>query len=72
MTLTADEFIRRFLLHVLPEGVKRIRSYGWTANCHRSDRLATCRQLLGVEAPAAASAKRKEDYRHRYCRRPWF
>ncbi|SAL31928.1 Putative transposase [Caballeronia udeis] len=32
MTLTADEFIRRFLLHVLPAGFKRIRSYGWLAN----------------------------------------
>ncbi|MEM5373559.1 transposase, partial [Paraburkholderia azotifigens] len=40
MTLTADEFIRRFLLHVLPDGFKRIRSYGWLANCHRAQRLA--------------------------------
>lgn len=41
MTLTADEFIRRFLLHVLPDGFKRIRSYGWLANCHRADKLST-------------------------------
>ncbi|REE21559.1 transposase-like zinc-binding protein [Paraburkholderia sp. BL27I4N3] len=68
MTLTAHEFIRRFLLHVLPEGFRHIRSYGWMANCHRSDRLATCRQLLGVEAPAAASAEPSEDYRDRYQR----
>jgi hypothetical protein len=68
MTLSADEFIRRFLLHVLPDGFKRIRSYGWLANCHRADRLATCRQLLGVEAPAATPAEPKEDYRDRYQR----
>ncbi|MFM0327838.1 IS91 family transposase [Caballeronia glebae] len=68
MTLSADEFIRRFLLHVLPDGFKRIRSYGWLANCHRADRLATCRQLLGFEAPAATPAEPREDYRDRYQR----
>ncbi len=68
MTLTADEFIRRFLLHVLPDGFKRIRSYGWLANCHRTQRLATCRQLLGVEPPAAPQAEPGEDYRERYQR----
>ena len=68
MTLKTDEFIRRFLLHVLPDGFKRIRSYGWLANRHRADKLATCRQLLGVEAPAAAAAEPGEDYRDRYQR----
>ncbi|WP_434718128.1 IS91 family transposase [Paraburkholderia sp. A1BS-2L] len=68
MTLTADQFIRRFLLHVLPDGFKRIRSYGWLANCHRADKLATCRRLLGVEAPAASPAEPGEDYRDRYQR----
>ena len=68
MTLTADEFIRRFLLHVLPDGFKRIRSYGWLANRHRADKLATCRQLLGVEAPAVAAVEPGEDYRDRYQR----
>jgi len=52
MTLTAGEFIRRFLLHVLPDGFKHIRSYGLLANCHRAARLATCRRLLGVVVPA--------------------
>jgi len=68
MTLEADEFIRRFLLHVPPDGFKRIRSYGWLANRHRTARLATCRQLLGVQAPAAAPAEPGEDYRDRYQR----
>jgi hypothetical protein len=68
MALTADEFIRRFLLRLLPDGFKRIRSYGWLANCHRADRLATCRRLLGVEPPTAASVEPGEDYRERYQR----
>ena len=38
MTLTTDEFIRRFLLHVLPDGFKHIRSFGLLANCHRTAR----------------------------------
>jgi hypothetical protein len=46
MTLTADEFIRRFLLHALPDGFHRIRHYGFLANGGRSDNLARCRQLL--------------------------
>jgi hypothetical protein len=68
MTLTADEFTRRFLLHVLPDGFKRIRSYGWLANRHRAIRLAICRRLLGVEPPAAASSTIGEDYRDSYQR----
>jgi hypothetical protein len=68
MTLAADEFIRRFLLHVLPDGFKRIRSYGWLANCHRAAQLATCRRLLGVEQPVAALPTPGEDYRDRYLR----
>ncbi len=48
MTLSAEEFIRRFLLHVLPDGFHRIRHYGLFANGHRADKLALCRKLLGV------------------------
>jgi hypothetical protein len=48
MTLEAEEFLRRFLQHVLPRGFKRIRSYGLLANRTRRDKLARCRQLLGV------------------------
>jgi len=51
MTLTADEFIRRFLLHVLPSGFHRIRHYGLLANAGRRDNLARMRDLLQV-APA--------------------
>jgi hypothetical protein len=48
VTLKADEFIRRFLLHVLPEGFVRIRYYGLLANCHRASKLARCRQVLNA------------------------
>lgn len=58
MTLTAAEFIRRFLLHVLPPGFHRIRSYGFLGNRHRAQKLARCRHLLGTTAsltiPSAA------------------
>ena len=50
MTLAAEEFIRRFLLHVLPKGLVRIRYYGWMANRCRRERAALCRALLGAEA----------------------
>ena len=48
MTLTADEFIRRFLLHVLPRGFHRIRHYGLLASAARRDNLALARRLLAV------------------------
>jgi hypothetical protein len=51
MTLAAEEFIRRFLLHVLPKGLVRIRHYGWMANRCRSQRAALCRKLLNAEPP---------------------
>ena len=53
MTLPAAEFIRRFLLHVLPDGFMRIRHYGYLANRYRRQKLAACRRLLGVLEPAA-------------------
>jgi hypothetical protein len=49
MTLTADEFLRRFLLHTLPRGFVRIRSFGFLANRRRKTLLPICRQLLGVK-----------------------
>jgi len=52
MTLEATEFIRRFLLHILPSGFVRIRQFGFLANRARGKKLALCRALLGASAPA--------------------
>ena len=49
MTLSAHEFIRRFLIHVLPKGLHRIRHYGLFANGNRTDNLARIRALLNVD-----------------------
>jgi hypothetical protein len=56
MTLTAQEFLRRLMLHVLPRGFVRIRSFGFLANRVRNKQLVLCRQLLGVTQPAAATS----------------
>jgi hypothetical protein len=56
MTLATDEFIRRFLIHVLPTGFHRIRHYGLFANGSRADHIAQARKLLAVPTP-----KRKAD-----------
>lgn len=48
MTLEADEFIQRFLLHVLPPGFQRIRYYGLLGNRHRQEKLEQCRRLLDM------------------------
>jgi hypothetical protein len=53
MTLNAVEFIRRFLLHILPAGFVRIRQYGFLANRARKEKLTLCRALLGAPAKAA-------------------
>jgi hypothetical protein len=63
MTLAADEFIRRFLLHVPPEGFQHIRHYGFLANRYRETKLARCRQLLQLPPPIVEPA---EDYRDQY------
>ena len=62
MTLGADEFMRRFLLHVLPGGFHRIRHYGLLANGSRKANLARARELLGAvpvaaDTPASASTE---------------
>ena len=59
MTLSADEFMRRFLLHVLPSGFHRIRHYGLLANAGRREHLARARELLHV-VPAAAEPQPAE------------
>src|SRR5499433_829172 len=52
MTLDGDEFIRRFLIHVLPDGFHRIRHYGLFANANRANNIALARRLLAVPDPA--------------------
>ena len=52
MTLAADEFIRRFLIHVLPKGFHRIRHYGLLSSGRRAENIAHVRELLALPAPA--------------------
>jgi hypothetical protein len=72
MTLDAVEFIRRFLLHVLPGGFVRIRQFGFLSNRVRKEKLALCRTLLATEPPTTSTAgfpqDAKIDYRdHTLC-----
>lgn len=57
MTLPAAEFLRRFLLHVLPDGFQRIRHYGLHANRRAAARLERCREALGAHAPPPVAAE---------------
>jgi hypothetical protein len=68
MILSAEEFIRRFLLHVLPRGFHRIRYYGFLGNRYRKEKLEQCRQLLNMTPPNQSSPQPqpREDYRDRY------
>ena len=68
MTLTAAEFIRRFLLHTLPSGLQRIRYYGLLGNRHRTENLARCRNLLNLPSAPITPAEPAPplDYRSRY------
>ena len=59
MTLSTDEFIRRFLLHVLPKGFHRIRHYGLLANGNRAANIAKARELLAAPQHDAAACKRE-------------
>jgi len=68
MRLDAQEFVRRFLLHVLPTGFQRIRHYGFLANRHRQVKLDHCRQLLAAPAPVVEPPDASLDYRDRYQR----
>jgi hypothetical protein len=63
MTLCPDEFIRRFLLHVLPKGFHRIRHYGLLASAGRKANVALARQLLAVPVPAEAEEPAPPDRR---------
>jgi hypothetical protein len=65
MTLSADEFIRRFLIHVLPRGFHRIRHYGLMANTHRKHSLAHARKLLRVNAAQLPAPQETTDKQQR-------
>ena len=60
MRLATDEFIRRFLLHVLPDGFHRIRHYGLLAGAGRKAIVAKIRKLLGAQAPSQDEAPSAE------------
>jgi hypothetical protein len=61
MTLTAFEFIRRFLLHVLPDGFHRIRHYGLLASSRRAGTIARIRQIIAAPTPDAMTADREAE-----------
>ena len=61
MTLPADEFIRRFLQHTVPDGFHRIRHIGFLANRHRTEKLALCRELLSAPPPDEPPPRRWQD-----------
>jgi len=65
MTLAADEFLRRFLLHVLPGGFVRIRHFGVLANRGRTAKLARCRALLAVPPPTPRPSESVAALAHR-------
>jgi hypothetical protein len=67
MTLAADAFIRRFLIHVLPRGFHRIRHYGLLAGAARKDCLALARELLLVAPPPEESAVEEPSDRRPSC-----
>ena len=65
ITLPATEFIRRFLLHVLPTGFQRIRYYGLLGNRHRTEKLVRCRRLLDMPPASAPPTDTIRDHRDR-------
>ncbi len=67
MTLAADEFIRRFLLHVLPRGFHRIRHYGLLAGTTRKASLALAHELLAVAQPPDVDAPEEPPGTHPPC-----
>ena len=68
MTLQAQEFIRRFLLHVLPPRFVRMRHFGLLANRSRKDNISACRELLGTCKPVAEDKKTSETWQEQLLR----
>jgi hypothetical protein len=65
MALPAEDFLHRFLLHVLPKGFQRIRHYGLLANRHKAERLARARAALGLPPAEPAVKESVEDFARR-------
>jgi len=61
LTLSLDEFLRRFLLHVLPKGFVRIRNFGFLANRRRATLLPLCFHLLGSTPPTEQEPSTAQD-----------
>jgi hypothetical protein len=76
MTFSVDEFLRRFLLHILPQGFVRIRNFGFLANRRRATTLPLCFQLLGspqeskAEQPSSSTGDSLRFYRCPKCGGP--
>jgi len=68
MTLKAEEFIRRFLLHVLPSHYVRIRHFGLLANRNRKEAIALCRKILGTKKTITKDSNRKESWQEQLLR----
>jgi hypothetical protein len=68
MTLKADEFIRRFLLHVLPERFVRIRHFGLLANRSRKDNIAICHKIMGGGKITTQESAGKETWQEQLLR----
>ena len=66
--LPGEEFIRRFMLHVLPKGIKRIRHYGLLASACKTARLAQARQALGMPVVEAKAMESAADFLRRVAR----
>ena len=62
MTLDASEFIRRFMCHILPDGFMKIRYFGIYSNRHKSGKLKTCRDILGVKQEESKHGNEKESW----------
>ena len=68
MTLKTDEFIRRYLLHVLPDRYVRIRHFGLLANRSRKDNISLCRELLGTPGVIESVKEKKETWQEQLLR----
>ena len=60
MTLAGTEFLRRFCLHILPKGFRKIRSYGFVANAVKAKKVALARQALGEKVRALLQRKERQ------------